>query len=107
MICDLVIPAFNEVANIDALFDALEPLREDRLRHIVLADNGSTDGTGAAAAARGATVVHESRRGYGAACLAALAWIGRQHGAAGRRLLPRRGSLRRSCGAASSPGAAT
>jgi glycosyltransferase involved in cell wall biosynthesis len=73
--CDLIIPAFNEVAGIEPLFDALEPLRGSVLRHVVLADNGSTDGTADAAARRGATVVHEPRRGYGAACLKALKWI--------------------------------
>jgi len=43
-----------------------------------MADNGSTDGTPEAAAARGAVVVHEPRRGYGAACLKAMAWIAAQ-----------------------------
>lgn len=78
MICDLVIPALDEAANIEALFDALDPFRETTLRHIVLADNGSTDGTREAAAARGAVVVSQRRRGYGAACLKALAWINEQ-----------------------------
>lgn len=73
--CDLIIPAFNESANIDPLFDALEPLRGDLLRHVVFADNGSTDGTPEIAERRGATVVHEPARGYGAACLKALAWL--------------------------------
>lgn len=74
--CDLIIPAFNEVENIDALFDELDPLRESGIiRHIILADNGSTDGTGEAAQKRGAVVVREPRRGYGMACLKALAWI--------------------------------
>ena len=45
MRCDLIIPAFNEAPNIEALFDALEPVRE-HVRDVVLADNGSTDGTG-------------------------------------------------------------
>ena len=78
MICDLVIPALDEAANIESLFDALDPLRDTTLRHIVLADNGSSDGTREAAAARGAVVVSEPRRGYGAACLKALAWINEQ-----------------------------
>jgi glycosyltransferase involved in cell wall biosynthesis len=69
-----VIPARNELPNIAGLFDDLGPSRR-LLRHVVLADNGSTDGTAAAAAARGAVVVHEPRRGYGGACLAALRWI--------------------------------
>jgi glycosyltransferase involved in cell wall biosynthesis len=45
------------------------------VRHVVVADNGSTDRTNAAAAAAGALVVTEPRRGYGSACLAALARI--------------------------------
>ncbi len=75
--CDLVIPAYNEAANIDALFDALRPLRGAVLRHVVLADNGSTDGTAEAARRHGADVTTEPRRGYGAACLAAIAWLER------------------------------
>ncbi|MHC4416533.1 MAG: glycosyltransferase family 2 protein [Planctomycetota bacterium] len=78
MRCDLVIPALNEASNIDALFDALEPLRGTILRHIVLADNGSTDSTADRAAARGAVVVHEPARGYGAACLQAIEWLAEQ-----------------------------
>lgn len=40
---------------------------------MVVADNGSTDRTAAVARAHGAVVVTEPRRGYGAACLRALA----------------------------------
>ncbi len=76
MRCDLIIPAVNEAANIEPLFDALQLLRGGVLRHVVLADNGSTDRTPDAAARRGAVVVREPRRGYGAACLKALQWIG-------------------------------
>lgn len=75
MQCDLIIPALNEASNIEALFDALKPLRGTVIRHIILADNGSTDDTADAAAARGAVVVHEPKRGYGAACLKAIRWI--------------------------------
>jgi glycosyltransferase involved in cell wall biosynthesis len=72
--CDLIIPALNEAANLAPLFDALQPLLHDgTVRHVVVADNGSTDGTPEAAAARGAVVVGEPRRGYGAACLKAMA----------------------------------
>ena len=73
--CDLVIPALNERANIDTLLDELASLRGGTIRRIVLADNGSTDGTGDAALARDVVVVREPRRGYGGACLKALAWI--------------------------------
>lgn len=39
----------------------------------IVVDNGSTDGSGDLARALGATVVHEPRRGFGAACAAGLA----------------------------------
>lgn len=38
----------------------------------IVVDNGSTDGSGELAAALGAVVVHEPRRGFGAACHAGL-----------------------------------
>ena len=40
---------------------------------IIVCDNGSSDETATIAASRGAMVTHEPDRGYGAACLAALA----------------------------------
>lgn len=66
---DLIIPARNEAENLPALLAALP--RGD-LRRVVLADNGSTDATPDLARAGGLEVVAESRRGYGAACLAGL-----------------------------------
>jgi glycosyltransferase involved in cell wall biosynthesis len=42
---------------------------------VVVADNGSTDGTPALARAGGAEVVHEPRRGYGSAVLAGIAHL--------------------------------
>ena len=38
----------------------------------IVVDNGSSDGSAAIAARRGARVVHEPRRGFGAACFAGL-----------------------------------
>lgn len=78
MLVDLIIPTLDERANVDRLFDELAPLVGTTLRRVVVADNGSTDGTPEACAARGAIVVSEPRRGYGAACLKAIAWIGDQ-----------------------------
>ena len=68
----VVIPARNEEAALPAVLAAL-PMRG--LRCVVVADNGSTDGTARVAGAAGAVVVHEARRGYGAACLAGLAHL--------------------------------
>lgn len=72
---DLIIPARNEEANIGALLAALP---REILRHVIVADNGSTDQTAKLARDNGAVVVHEPQRGYGAACLAGLEWIAAQ-----------------------------
>ncbi len=68
---DLVVPALNEQENITALIEALPAC----LRYVVVSDNGSDDRTAERAGDAGAVVVSEPRRGYGAACLAALEWI--------------------------------
>ncbi|HKQ19380.1 MAG TPA: glycosyltransferase family 2 protein [Candidatus Eisenbacteria bacterium] len=72
MTVDAVIPALNEAASIGLVLEALPP---GLLRRVIVCDNGSSDGTAEAAQAKGAVVVRESRRGYGAACLKALALI--------------------------------
>ena len=69
MTVDVVIPALNEARSIGLVLEALP----DRVRRVVVADNGSTDGTADVARAAGALVVAEPRRGYGSACLAGLA----------------------------------
>ncbi|MBM3783574.1 MAG: glycosyltransferase family 2 protein [Acidobacteria bacterium] len=68
----LIIPALNEEASLPALFDAIP---RDLFRTIIVADNGSTDKTAEIAASRGAVVVTEPERGYGAASLKAMAAI--------------------------------
>ena len=45
------------------------------MRDVVVVDNGSRDGTGAAASSLGCVVICEPRRGYGSACLAGLAHL--------------------------------
>lgn len=69
---DAVIPALNEAENIGGVLDGLNGRG---LRRVVVGDNGSTDETAAVARAHGAEVVLAPRRGYGSACLAALAHI--------------------------------
>lgn len=68
----ILIPALNEEQALPAVLEAL-PL--DRLRAVVVADNGSTDNTAAIARAAGAIVVREPRRGYGSACLAGIRYL--------------------------------
>lgn len=67
---DVVIPALNEAATIGSVVRAVP---RSLVRSIVVVDNGSTDGTAAVARAAGAVVTRETRRGYGAACLAGVA----------------------------------
>ncbi len=64
----VIIPALNEE---DALPRVLKAIPAG-ISEVIVVDNGSTDGTVSAAKAAGATVVHEPRRGYGAACLRGL-----------------------------------
>lgn len=65
----VVIPALNEEAAIGRVIADIPSWVDE----IVVADNGSTDATPARAAAAGARVVIEKRRGYGSACQAGLA----------------------------------
>ncbi|WP_320670312.1 glycosyltransferase family 2 protein [Patulibacter defluvii] len=64
---DVVLPVLDEAVALPGVLSRIPP----GWRPIVV-DNGSTDGSAAVAAAGGATVVHEPRRGFGAACAAGL-----------------------------------
>ncbi|MGH2615602.1 MAG: glycosyltransferase family 2 protein [Thermomicrobiales bacterium] len=69
----VVIPALNEEATIadqvaEVLVVANQPWFPARIARVVVVDNGSDDCTALRAAAAGATVVSEPRRGYGRAC---------------------------------------
>jgi glycosyltransferase involved in cell wall biosynthesis len=64
---DVVLPCLDEAGALPPLLAALP----HGFRAIVV-DNGSTDGSGDIARALGATVVHEPRRGFGAAAHAGL-----------------------------------
>ena len=65
----IVIPALNEEA---ALRHLLPEIPGDFAQWIIVADNGSTDGTAAVARAAGAVVASEPTRGYGRNCLKGL-----------------------------------
>ena len=66
----VIIPALNEEQSIGRVLADIPAGLADT---VVVVDNGSTDRTAAVAAAAGATVVSESRRGYGQACLTGMA----------------------------------
>ena len=69
---DVIIPALDEEA---ALPSVLRDIPCPPVRRVVVADNGSTDRTAKRALENGAELVHEPERGYGAACLKALAHL--------------------------------
>jgi len=75
---DVVIPALDEEASLPLVLAALASLPR-QVRRVVVADNGSADGTARVAAAGGAIVVAAPRKGYGSACLAGLDHL-RRHG---------------------------
>lgn len=66
----VVIPALNEATSLPLVLRDLPPVQR-----VIVVNNGSTDATAAVAFGHGATVVHEPKRGYGAACLRGLAAI--------------------------------
>ncbi len=70
----VVIPAWNEERSLPLV---LAGLPRAGIGEIVVADNGSTDGTARVAREGGARVVEEGRRGYGSACLAGIAALDR------------------------------
>ena len=65
----VVIPALNEESSLPSV---LRDLPREWAGEVVVVDNGSTDRTAEVARAGGATVLPESRRGYGSACLRGL-----------------------------------
>ncbi len=71
----VVIPCLNEAGNIErCVHAALQALRDGGLDgEVLVVDNASEDASAALAAAAGARVVHEPRRGYGSAYLAGFA----------------------------------
>ena len=66
----VIIPALDEAA---AIGHVLEEIPAGLVDEVIVVDNGSRDQTVEIARARGATVLHEPRRGYGSACLCGIA----------------------------------
>ena len=71
----VVMPCLNEAETIDVCIQkALTAMESHRLSgEVVIADNGSTDGSQAIARRLGARVVHVERKGYGSALMGGIA----------------------------------
>lgn len=68
---DVIIPAYNEAGSIGMVIKALPKT----VREIVVVNNNSTDATQEEAKKAGATVLFEEKKGYGHACLKAMAYL--------------------------------
>ena len=64
-----IIPALNEQ---ETIADVVRAIPRKISEEVIVVDNGSTDATAERAAAAGARVVQEPRRGYGRACAAGV-----------------------------------
>src|SRR4030095_7688977 len=71
----IVMPCLNEVQTLaTCIMKAQQSLREHGIAgEIVIADNGSTDGSQGLAASMGVRVVHVQARGYGNALMGGIA----------------------------------
>lgn len=71
-----IVPAYNESLAISKVVSGLNELCDEDggqlIDKVLVVDNGSNDGTATIAELAGAWVVHESRRGYGYACMAGI-----------------------------------
>ncbi len=72
----VVIPALDEEASLPLVLAAIPRPPVDA---VIVVDNGSRDRTAEVAAAGGARVVREDRRGYGAACLRGIGALDETH----------------------------
>lgn len=75
-IIDVIIPAYNEA---DGVGKVIGDIPKGIVRHVVVANNASTDATRQVAEAAGAIVVDQPERGYGNACLKAMAEVASHH----------------------------
>ena len=71
----IIIPALNEEASIGNVVRSIKSQDWQVPPHVIVADNGSTDGTIEQAQSAGAQIVREPDRGYGAACLAGISAV--------------------------------
>ncbi|RJQ42740.1 MAG: glycosyltransferase family 2 protein [Nitrospiraceae bacterium] len=68
----VIIPALNEEKTLPHV---LSDIPQDLVDEVVVVDNGSSDRTSAIAKDKGATILAESRRGYGYPCLRGIEYL--------------------------------
>ncbi len=68
----VIIPALNEEKTLPLV---LRDIPQDLVNEVVVVDNGSSDKTPSIATEMGATVLSESRRGYGFPCLKGIEYL--------------------------------
>ena len=68
----VIIPAFNEQ---NAICKVLSEIPGDLVNEVIVVNNGSTDKTAEQAKSCGATVLDETRKGYGYACLKGIDYL--------------------------------
>ena len=68
----VIIPAYNEEKSIGRV---ITDIPKERVSEIIVVNNCSTDRTTEFAEKAGATVLHESLMGYGAACLNGIDYL--------------------------------
>lgn len=68
----VIIPVLNEAKTLPLV---LNDMPKDLVDEVVIVDNGSTDNTPQIAKEWGATVLHETKRGYGYPCLKGMEYL--------------------------------
>lgn len=68
----VIIPALNEEKTLPLV---LHDIPRDLVDEVVVVDNGSTDRTPSIAQERGATLLHEPKKGYGYPCLKGIEYL--------------------------------
>jgi glycosyltransferase involved in cell wall biosynthesis len=74
-VVDVIIPAYNEDSSITSVIADID---RKLVREIIVVNNNSVDHTAIRAKEAGATVIDESRQGYGAACLKGMEYINKK-----------------------------
>jgi glycosyltransferase involved in cell wall biosynthesis len=68
----VIIPAYNEA---NSIANVLRDIPKGLASEVIVVDNNSTDGTGKVVLENGATVLLQTRQGYGNACLKGLEYL--------------------------------